>query len=157
MAVRKKAAKKAAKSTARKTTSKARAATTKKSASSRLAAVKKVAASGNINLPASPITEKQSKAQVFAELATITGLAKNDVKNIFAALKNVVERSLKGKGFGEFVVPEIGVKVRRIHKAATKARMGRNPFTGEEIKIAAKPARKSVKATAMKALKEIAV
>ncbi len=157
MAVKKKAAKKATKSAARKTTTKARATTTKKAASSRLAAVKKVAASGNINLPASPITEKQSKAQVFAELANITGLAKGDVKNIFAALKNVVERSLKGKGFGEFVVPEIGVKVRRIHKAATKARMGRNPFTGEEIKIAAKPARKSVKATAMKALKEIAV
>ncbi len=157
MAVKKKAAKKAAKSTARKSTSKARATTTKKVASSRLAAVKKVAASGNINLPASPITEKQSKAQVFAELATITGLAKGDVKNLFAALRNVVERSLKGKGFGEFVIPEIGVKVRRIHKAATKARMGRNPFTGEDIKIAAKPARKSVKATAMKALKEIAV
>ena len=156
MAVKKKAAKKAAKGSARKSTSKARVTKKATAPTSRLASAKKVAASGNISLPASPITEKQSKAQVFAELATITGLAKGDVKNLFAALKNVLERSIKGKGFGEFVVPEIGVKVRRIHKAATKARMGRNPFTGEDIKIAAKPARKSVKATAMKALKEIA-
>lgn len=141
MAVRKKAAKKAAKSTARKSTSKVR--TSSKKATQ--ATTKKIAATGNINFPASPITEKLSKAQVFAELATVTGLAKGDVKNLFAALRNVVERSIKGKGFGEFVVPEIGIKVRRIHKPATKARMGRNPFTGEDIKIAAKPARKSVK------------
>ncbi len=124
--------------------------------SGRLASVKKVTAKGNVTFPSSPITEKQSKAQIYAELATITGLAKGDVKNMFSALKNVLERHIKGRGYGEFVIPELGVKVRRISKAATKARMGRNPFTGEEIKIAAKPARKSVKATALKALKEIA-
>lgn len=156
MAIKKKAAKaRPAKSTARKAT-KARASVKKASKpSSRLAAIKKVAAAGNINLPTAPITEKLSKAQIFAELATITGMPKGEVKNLFAALRNVVERNLKAKGHGEFVIPEIGIKVRRIQKGATKARMGRNPFTGEEIKIAAKPARKSVKATAMKALKEI--
>jgi nucleoid DNA-binding protein len=155
MAIKKKAAKAPAKSTARKAT-KARASVKKASKpSSRLAAIKKVAAAGNINLPTAPITEKLSKAQIFTELATITGMPKGEVKNLFTALRNVVERNLKAKGHGEFVIPEIGIKVRRIQKGATKARMGRNPFTGEEIKIAAKPARKSVKATAMKALKEI--
>lgn len=122
----------------------------------RLGSLKKATAKGTIAFPSSPITEKQSKAQIFAELANITGLAKGDVKNLFSALKNVLERHIKGRGYGEFIIPELGVKVRRISKAATKARMGRNPFTGEEIKIAAKPARKSVKATALKALKEIA-
>ncbi len=151
MALKKKAAAKRKVKTVRKVKTAA-----KKTSSSRLASLKKVAAKGSISLPSSPITAKQTKAQIFAELAEITGLAKNDVRNIFSALKNVVERSIKGKGYGEFVIPELGVKVRRIHKAATKARMGRNPFTGEEIKIAAKPARKSVKATAMKALKELA-
>jgi nucleoid DNA-binding protein len=156
MAIKKKAAKaRTTKAAARKST-KASASVKKASKSSgRLAAMKKVSAAGSINFPSTPITEKLSKAQIFNELAEITGLAKGEVKTVFAALRNVVERNLKGKGHGEFVIPEVGIKVRRIQKGATKARMGRNPFTGEEIKIAAKPARKSVKATAMKALKEI--
>lgn len=111
---------------------------------------------GNLSsFPSSPITQKQSKAQIFNELAELTGLKRADVKSVIAALKNLLERNLKGKGFGEFILPELGIKVRRIHKAATKARLGRNPFTGEEIKIPAKPARKTVKATALKKLKEI--
>jgi hypothetical protein len=68
---------------------------------------------------------------------------------------NMIERTLKNKGAGELTLP-IGVKLRRIHKPATKERMGRHPLTGEEMKFAAKPARKVVKATAMKALKELA-
>ncbi|MEJ2693640.1 MAG: HU family DNA-binding protein, partial [Candidatus Thiodiazotropha sp.] len=35
-----------------------------------------------------------------------------------------------------------------------KARMGRNPATGEAIKIPAKPAKTVVKVTALKALKD---
>lgn len=155
MALKKKAAakRKMAKTTARKIKPAAKKATVQ---GSRVATLKKVAAKSTATMPSSPITEKQSKAQIYAEIATITGIAKGDVKNMFSALRNVLERHIKGRGYGEFVIPELGVKVRRISKAATKARMGRNPFTGEEIKIAAKPARKSVKATALKALKEIA-
>ena len=111
-------------------------------------------ASGTLRLPSNPVTEKQTKAQIFAELAENTGLTKAEIKNVFTALENLIVRTLKGRGAGKFVLP-FGVKLTRVHKPATKARMGRNPFTGEEIQIAAKPARKSVKATAMKALKEV--
>jgi nucleoid DNA-binding protein len=41
-------------------------------------------------------------------------------------------------------------------KRATKARPGRNPFTGEEIMIAAKPARRVVRVRPLKALKDMA-
>ena len=109
----------------------------------------------SFDLPSAPITKKQTKAQILAEISSNTGLAKNEVKNMFAALKNLVERSIRGKGYGEIIIPELAIKVRRIQKKATKARMGRNPFTGEEIQIPAKPARKSVKATALKGLKEL--
>lgn len=156
MAVKKKAASKgtkAKKTVARKQTV-AKAKVKKAVTTARGAGLKKGGAA-NISLSSAPITEKQTKAQIFAEIAEMTGLGKAEVKKVFSALRNVAERHLKGKGFGEFVIPELGVKVRRIHKAATKARMGRNPFTGEEIQIPAKPARKSVKATALKALKEI--
>ena len=40
-------------------------------------------------------------------------------------------------------------------RPSTKERTGRNPATGEEIKIAAKPAKKVVKVRALKKLKEL--
>jgi DNA-binding protein HU-beta len=40
-------------------------------------------------------------------------------------------------------------------KPATKAREGRNPMTGETIKIAAKPKRDVIKVRPLKALKEV--
>jgi nucleoid DNA-binding protein len=47
------------------------------------------------------------------------------------------------------------MKVRVVKKPATKARLGKNPFTGEEITIKAKPARKAVKVSPLKGLKDM--
>ncbi len=121
---------------------------------------KKVAASAKtttniVKLPTSVVSQKQTKAQIFTEISENTGVSKTDVKNVFAALRNLVERHLKTRGSGQFIVPELGLKVRRVAKKATKARKGRNPFTGEEIMISAKPARKAVRATVLKNLKEV--
>lgn len=142
--------------TARKTTTTRKAkATTRKSTAKRATTAKRAPATG-LSLPSTAISKKQTKAQIYADIAELTELGKPEVKKVFAALKNIVERHVKAKGSGEVTIPELGIKVRRVVKKATKARMGRNPFTGEEIKIAAKPARKSVKASALKALKELA-
>lgn len=102
-----------------------------------------------------PISQKQSKSQIYAELAEIAQVSKHDAKNIISAIRNIIERHVKPKGSGEIVLPDLGIKVRRIQKKASKARMGRNPFTGEEIQIPAKPARKSVKVSALKTLKAL--
>ena len=102
-----------------------------------------------------PIGEKQTKAQLLTEVALAADLDKKDVKTLFLALRGLVERHLHAKGSGEITVPELGVKLRRIKKPATKARKGRNPFTGEEITIKAKPARNTVKVSAVKALKAL--
>ena len=48
------------------------------------------------------------------------------------------------------------VNLKVVSKPARKARPGVNPFTGEKITIKAKPAYKSVKASALKSLKEMA-
>ncbi|HRE32322.1 MAG TPA: HU family DNA-binding protein, partial [Candidatus Berkiella sp.] len=88
-------------------------------------------------------------------IAEMVNVSKHDVKNVISAIRNIVERHVKPKGSGEVVIPDLGIKVRRISKKATKARMGRNPFTGEEIQIPAKPARKSVKVSALKTLKAL--
>ena len=61
---------------------------------------------------------------------------------------------MQKRGSGEFTIPETAVKVRRVTKPATKKRLGRNPATGEQILIAAKPARTVVKVSAFRALKQ---
>ena len=55
---------------------------------------------------------------------------------------------------GEFVIPGF-VKMSVVNKPATEARSGINPFTKEPITIPAKPASKKVRATALKALKDL--
>ncbi len=77
---------------------------------------------------AKPIT----KAQLVTELAEKLGITKNDVNNFMDSLTTIAYRETKKKG--SFTLPGMGklVLVKR------KARMGRNPATGETIKIKAK-------------------
>ncbi len=114
---------------------------------------KKVAAA-----PAVPvikaITTKQTKTQIIADIAEKTGLSKKDVGAVFSALSDSVTAHIKRRGSGEFTIPEVGVKIRKVKKPATKARKGRNPFTGEEIMIKAKPASNTVRMSALKSLKD---
>lgn len=100
------------------------------------------------------ITKKQTKTQIIAAIAETTELSKKEVAGVFAALGNMIEAHMKRRGSGEFTIPDTGVKVRRVKKPARKARMGRNPATGEAMKIAAKPASTVVRVTALKALKD---
>jgi nucleoid DNA-binding protein len=124
-------------------------------------AVKKKAAKKTASRSAAPaaskvkaIADKQTKTQIVATIAERTELSKKDVSNVFAILGELVEGHMKRRGSGEFTIPETGVKIRRVKKPARKARMGRNPATGEPMKIAAKPAQTVVRVTALKALKD---
>ncbi len=113
------------------------------------------AAAGKAAAPAAKaIPSKQTKTQIIAALSETTGLAKKDVGNVLAALGAMIEGHMKKRGSGEFTIPDAGVKIRRVKKPARKARMGRNPATGEAMKIAAKPASTVVRVTALKALKD---
>ena len=104
--------------------------------------------------PVKAITAKQTKTQIIAAIAESTGLAKKDVAAVFTTMAGMVEAHMKKNGSGEFTVPEVGVKIRRHKKPATKARKMISPFTGEQITVKAKPARNTVKLTALKGLKE---
>ena len=73
-----------------------------------------------------------TKSQIVAHLAEKAGIPK---KTAAAVLEELVTLATKeAKSSGQFVVPGLGKAV----KANRKARMGRNPQTGEAIKIAAK-------------------
>ncbi|MES9828841.1 MAG: HU family DNA-binding protein [Candidatus Thiodiazotropha sp.] len=127
--------------------------TTKKTA--KKAAKKKVAAKKTVAAPRlKSITTKQTKTQIIGAIAEDTGLSKKDVSAVFGSLDSLITRHMQRRGSGEITIPDTGIKVRRVIKPRTKARMGRNPATGEAIKIAAKPAKTVVKVTALKALKD---
>lgn len=97
---------------------------------------------------------KQTKTQVITAIAESTDLSKKDVAAVFAKLGEMIESHMKRRGSGEFTIPDTGVKIRRVKKPARKARMGRNPATGEPMKIAAKPASTVIRVSALKALKD---
>ena len=118
---------------------------------------KKKAAKKTTTAPAKKIKAigtKQTKTQIIAAIAESTGLSKKDVASVFSELGDLLTAHMKRRGSGEFTIPDTGIKVRRSKRPARKARMGRNPATGEPMKIAAKPASTVVRVTALKALKD---
>ncbi|MFW6058845.1 MAG: HU family DNA-binding protein [Phycisphaeraceae bacterium] len=92
-----------------------------------------------------------SKSEIMTQIADKTDLPKRDVSAVFDELEGVIKKSLKQNQ--EFSLPGI-CKMTVKKKPARKARKGRNPFTGEEIMIKAKPASKVVKIRPLKKVKE---
>ena len=90
---------------------------------------------------------KLNKSQLIGEVAEKLAVSKADSKKYLETLMDVITEALsKGKdrkvaisGFANFEVK------------SRKARMGRNPQTGQSIKI---PAKKVLKITPLKALKD---
>src|ERR1700688_2107200 len=74
-----------------------------------------------------------SKTKIVSHLAEKLGTSKKAIVTFFDELHKLAVKEAKG-GAGKFVIPGIG----RIVKAHRKARMGRNPQTGEAIKNRAK-------------------
>ena len=153
MAAKKKAtAKKAAakkapasKAAAKKTAAKKTAA--KKTAAKKAAAKKTAARGASTGKP-------PSKSEIMASIAETTELSRKDVASVFDALGEMIQNNLKPRGPGQFSVPGL-MKITVTKKAATKARKGINPFTGEETMFKAKPASKVVKVRPLKNLKDM--
>ncbi len=95
-----------------------------------------------------------TKSEIFAQIASDTGLTKKDVSAVFDSLSAQIKKSLGARGPGLFTMPGL-LKMRVVKKPATKARKGVNPFTGEEMMFKAKPASKTVKVAALKGLKDM--
>lgn len=104
----------------------------------------------NVKIPA--VTKPRTKSETLNILAESTGLTRRDISGVLDALDGLIGHDLK-KGPGIFTVPGL-MKIMVIHKPATKARKGINPFTGEEAMFKAKPARNVVKVRALKGLKD---
>jgi DNA-binding protein HU-beta len=93
---------------------------------------------------------KWRQSELVEELADRTGLAKSDVRKVLDALEETVMTALKNCER----IPVAGlVQLEPKIKAARKSRMGRNPRTGEEVKISSKPASVQIKARVLKKTK----
>lgn len=99
-------------------------------------------------ISASPKT--RTKSEMFATIADTTELSKKQVGSVFETLTAMISADLK-KGT-IFTLPGMAKFTVRT-KPASKAREGKNPFTGEKIMIKAKPASKVVRIRPLKALK----
>ena len=88
---------------------------------------------------------KMTQSQMLDALAKETGLSKKDAKSFLEALTDLALQEVKKSG--EFTIKGIG----KLVKQKRKARMGRNPATGETIKI---PAKTVVKFRVAKAAKD---
>jgi nucleoid DNA-binding protein len=98
-----------------------------------------------------PATKRRSRGDAVKQIALGTDLKTSKVKEVFDALNALIAADLGKKGCGEFNFNGL-VKLKTVNKPATKARKGRNPFTGEEITIKAKPASRKVRARALRSL-----
>lgn len=96
----------------------------------------------------------RTKSEVFGSLADANDLTRKDIAAIFDDLSGLIKKDLGRSGPGYFTVPGL-MKIKVVRKPATKARKGRNPFTGEDMMFKAKPARNVVKVLALKGLKEM--
>jgi DNA-binding protein HU-beta len=84
-----------------------------------------------------------TQVQLSTALADRAGISRAEAKQVLGALDEVVLEEL-----GNAQKVRIGSLVQLIVRVdpAEKARMGRNPATGEQIKVAAKPASVDVRA-----------
>lgn len=86
-----------------------------------------------------------TQSQVSAHLSEKVGVTKKQAKSMLETLTDLVVKELKKEG--SLRLAGLGI----FRKRKTKARIGRNPATGERIKI---PARTRLRFTPAKALKD---
>ncbi len=97
--------------------------------------------------------KKLTKSQFIAAIAEKSGITKKQAAAVLDSVAGVVVQQLGKKGPGEVIIPGL-LKLTVVEKAAVPAHEGINPFTKQPAMFKAKPASRSVKARAVKALKD---
>ena len=92
--------------------------------------------------------KRMTQTAIVRELAETTGVNNKVARHFIDSLAELAVRETKKNGV--FILPGIG----RLVRAERKARVGRNPATGEAIKI---PAKKVVKFRLAKSVKDAIV
>lgn len=98
-----------------------------------------------------------TKTEILSNIADTTALSKKEVGAVLEALSSEIAKAIGKKGPGSFAIPGL-CKIVVQRKPATKACVKPNPFKpGEDMQVAAKPARNVVKVRPLKNLKDMVV
>jgi nucleoid DNA-binding protein len=92
------------------------------------------------------------KSEFLAVLAEHTDLARKDIAKVLEAIGHIASVHLVKNGPGVFIFPGFFKMTIKL-KPATQEKPGINPFTGEAIKIKAKPASRTVRVRVLKKFK----
>ena len=115
--------------------------------------VKKAIAVANKKLPAA--TKPYNKTEIVTKISELVKtITKKQASDTLDALSKILEAHLKKGAAGVFTLPGV-MKCYILHKPATKAHKGINPFTKEEMMFKAKPARNIVRIRPLKKLKDV--
>jgi nucleoid DNA-binding protein len=101
------------------------------------------------------VRERFSKTEIISELAANSDLTRKQVNTLLTELATLVERHVKKRSVGEFVLAGL-IKIHTVKRPAKKAYKGINPFTGKATTFKARPASVAVKVHALKGLKDMA-
>jgi nucleoid DNA-binding protein len=115
---------------------------------------KKKAVTKKVTEKVKVIAEKQTRSEIYQAIAEETELKRSQVEAVFSSLSKLVKSHMKKRGSGEVMIPQLGLKLKRVRRNPTKKRKMVSPLTGMEVVIPAKPARDDIKAVALKTLKE---
>jgi nucleoid DNA-binding protein len=103
-----------------------------------------------------PVKDAMSRTELARHVSEQSGVSLKETKAVLAALENAILGAVHKKGARVFTMPGL-LKITAVAVAAKKARMGKDPFTGQERMFAAKPASVKIKARALKKLKDAAL
>jgi nucleoid DNA-binding protein len=101
-----------------------------------------------------PIKARMSRNEIIQSIADETGLKRVDIDLVFDSLADLIKSHMKTRGSGEFMIPKIGLKIKRVRRKATKQRQMLSPLTQQDVIIPSKPARWDIKLIALKTLKD---
>lgn len=102
------------------------------------------------------VQDRMTKSEILNEIADNTGLTRKEVSSVFDELECLIERHIRKRGCGFFVLPGL-LKIKAVKRPARKAQKNvPNPFSpGSFMNIAARPASMKVKINSLKKLKEM--
>lgn len=107
---------------------------------------KKAAKATKTTKPAKKVVKPMTKAEMVDALAKTTGFTKVCIDEIYKAIVALVAKETKKTGV--CTLPDLG----KFAVVERKARMGRNPATGDAMEI---PAKTTVKFTVSKKVKDV--
>lgn len=113
---------------------------------------KSAAAPSSKKLPVA--TKAYNKTQILSVISQLANVTKKQAGDMIDAVAKILEAHLKKGAAGVFTLPGM-MKCYILHKPATKAHKGINPFTKEEMMFKAKPARNVVRIRPLKKLKDV--